>query len=211
MESTIKKAKLFLKEKLYSNEAIDQKEKDYRYYHSLRVTAIGKEICKIEGGDPFTVELACILHDVGKFESPTEIAHGRVSAQVARKFLKTTTLSEKHINDICYAIAVHVDNDAGYNYPDIIEAHIVTDADNIDRFDVLRIVQTFNYENLETLEPHLAKEIVINKLSRFDKFILQGKLDTIEGTRLFKEKMSFQIDFFKRYLLQLNKTLDELE
>ena len=210
MSEIIQQAKNFLKNRLYSNSSVSSEEKDYRYYHSLRVSVIGKELAKKEGGNLLTIELACILHDVGKFESPTEVAHGRISAQVARQFLKTTDLAETQINDICYAIAVHVDGDAGYRYPKIIEADIVTDADNIDRFDVLRIVQNFNYEKLETLPPAECKEVLTNKINRFGTFLQKGNLETTEGTRLFKEKMAFQLEFYKKYLTQIEQTLSEL-
>ncbi len=133
-------------------------QKKYRYEHSLRVSHIGKQISEVEGADTFIVEIGCLLHDVGKFQTEVNRDHGRVSAKVAKVFLETLNLSNKQIDDICYAIAVHVDGEAGYSYEETLESKIVTDSDNIDRFGAYRIYQSLDCDNIKQMKIEEAYE-----------------------------------------------------
>ena len=131
MQAIYDRAIAFLREHLNNSANIDDNEKWYRFEHSMRVANIAKIIAEREGQDVFVVTLAAILHDVGKFDTESFDDHGRVSADVARPFLKTLNLSQRQEDDIHYCIAFHVDGEAGYEYDPIAEAETVCDADNI--------------------------------------------------------------------------------
>ncbi len=73
-------------------------------------------------------------------------------------FLETLNLSNKQIDDICYAIAVHVDGEAGYSYEETLESKIVTDSDNIDRFGAYRIYQSLDCDNIKQMKIEEAYE-----------------------------------------------------
>lgn len=210
MENIIKLTKEFLRNTLNASSSnVDEEEKKYRYEHSLRVSHIGKQIAEIKGADGFIVEMSCLLHDVGKFETEINKDHGRVSAKVAKDFLDTLNLSEKQISDICYSIAVHVDGEAGYPYEDTLESKIVTDADNIDRFGAYRIYQSLDFDNVKQAAVEETYEKINNRIGRLEKLLKEYNLETEEGTRLFKENLKFQIEFYNRYLLELRNTLKE--
>ena len=210
MESIIRLTKEFLWNTLNASTNIDDIEKKYRYEHSLRVSHIGKQISKVEGADTLIVEIGCLLHDVGKFQTEVNRDHGRVSAMVAKVFLETLNLSNKQIDDICYAIAVHVDGEAGYLYEETLESKIVTDSDNIDRFGAYRIYQSLDWDNIKQMKIEEAYEKISNRIKRLEKLVEEYDLETTEGTRLFKDNIKFQIQFYNRYLLELENTLIEL-
>ena len=94
--------------------------------------------------------IACLLHDVAYCEEFGEDGwkeHGRRSAAIARPFLKELWLPEDRINEICYGIAIHVDEKADFPGENTPFAHSVGDADNIDRFDAYRIHETLMHDS----------------------------------------------------------------
>lgn len=211
MNNIIRLTKEFLKETLDQSTRIDEIEKKYRYEHSLRVSHIGKLLSETEGADGFIVEMSCLLHDVGKFETDDNKEHGRVSARVARNYLETLDLSKRQIDDICYAIAVHVDGEAGYPYEDTIESKIVSDADNIDRFGAYRIYQTLDWFNVKVTSIEDIYQKTENWVVRLEKLFEEYNLETLEGTKMFKDNIKFQLDYYNRYLQELKNTLNELK
>ena len=74
-----------------------------------------------------------------------------------------SSITSKEVDDICYAIAVHVDGQSGYAYPDILEAKIVKDADCIDRFSSSKIKQRLIWGKKDE---KLDKQGKINKLNK---------------------------------------------
>ena len=188
------------------NSNASEEQKKYRYEHTLRVTNIGIELAKKENADIGIVTLGCLLHDVGKFDTDNDMEHGRVSAKVAEKFLRILNLSEKQIKDICYSIASHVDGGAGYEYDDIPEAKIVSDADNIDRFGAYRLLEAAKHAiEGKTLEEQ--KKIVSDKLERYKKYYSEGVMETKSGNEWFRKQLELGILFFQSYLEQLNITV----
>ena len=115
----IEKTEAFLKQKfdnaVYLN--AHPEAKAYRIEHTYRVANIGREIARKEGFDETEVVIACLLHDVSYCEEFGEngwIEHGRRAARIARPFLSELGLAENRINDICYGIAIHVDEKADF-------------------------------------------------------------------------------------------------
>lgn len=193
----------FLKEKIWSHDEISMVQKSYRYEHSLRVAAIGRVISMAEGLDAETLSVGCILHDVGTFDSlenPRE--HGRISAKIAREFLNSIGYEEAKIQDICYGIAIHVDDKADFEGEKTTIAESISDCDNIDRFDVYRI-----YENLEYLK--FSEMTIEDKLSHVNRILprlkryMEMKLATNAAKELWKDRVGFQIDFYERLKRQL--------
>lgn len=182
-------------------------EKKYRYEHSLRVANIGRELAKKEEANSKVVALGTILHDVGKFDTEIGNDHGRVSAKVAEKFLKKLDLSEKEINDICYTIAVHVDGKAGYEYDHILEAGIVSDADNIDRFGAYRIHYMMSDILAQSDSLSEQKKLVLTRIKRLKEYHAKGVLETKAGNDWFRAQLELGISFFENYLDQINQSV----
>jgi len=196
----------FLRNTLNSCKNIDDIEKKYRYEHSLRVASIARYIAEQEGQDAVITTIAAILHDVGKFETDVNADHGRVSADVAMPFLKKSGLSDEQIKDIHYAIAVHVDGKAGYDYENTAEAETVSDADNIDRFGVYRIYQTMQYDNAEMVAATELAEKYREKSKKLREFRESYKLSTDTANMLFQQNLQLQADFFENLAAELELT-----
>lgn len=142
-------------------------EKAYRLEHTYRVANIGREIASREGFDETEMVIACLLHDVAYCEDFGEDGwkeHGRRGARIARPFLESLGLPGDRIEDICYGIAIHVDDEADFPGERTPFALSVGDADNIDRFDAYRIHEILSKDNfldmgLEEKKPYLAARL----------------------------------------------------
>ena len=197
------KAMEFLKRQIWNHDEIDESIKRYRYEHSLRVAAIGRKITNAEELDAEGLALGCILHDVGTFDSTeNRKEHGRVSAKIARNFLHTLDLSEEKIEDICYGIAIHVDDKADFEGKRTILSESISDCDNIDRFDTYRIYDNLKYLKFDelTLDEQLDH---INKLIPKLKGYCENKFATKTATDMWVDRVTFQIEFFERLKAQL--------
>jgi len=206
MQKLINQTQEFLYDVLSQSE-YDQHEIDYRYEHSLRVANIGLDLAIKEKANKKVVVLGCLLHDLGKFESEKSIDHGRVSAELAKPYLKTLNLSEKEIADICFSIATHVDGEAGYEYEDIIEAKVVTDADNIDRFSSSKILQVKLWELKDAPKSKMEKiQELQNLIKQLEEYLVRDRLETPSGNCLFKDKVDMQLHFYSSLILDLKIT-----
>jgi uncharacterized protein len=181
-----------------------EEEQKYRVEHSIRVANIGKYLAEKENANIKIVVIGCLLHDVGKFDTEDNMEHGRMSASVAREFLKGIALSQREIDDICFAIAVHVDGKCGYDYAETLESKIVSDSDNLDRFGALRIYQTMAWDK-ESTEGTIEERImaVQKKINHRIKLRDEVNLETKTADEIWKDYLAYQIEYFERYLEEL--------
>ena len=147
----------------------------YRLEHSLRVARIGAEIARAEGLDEEHMTIACLLHDVGYgMDFPKDYDwndHGRDGARIARPFLAALGLDGQAVEDICYAIAIHVDDRADFAGRRTPFTETVGDADNIDRFDVYRLYETLESMSFSKLSLGEKQAHVAKTLERLEKFL----------------------------------------
>jgi uncharacterized protein len=104
----------------------------------------------------------------------------------------------KQVNNICFAIAWHVDGNAGFQHPVTLEAKCVTDADNIDRFGAYRILQWCVPEMDDF--PALVTKLTARVELLQEYHSRRKMLETNTGDRMFKNQLIRQIDFFQ-YLI----------
>lgn len=183
------------------------KDKAYRLDHSIRVANLCREIARKEGMDQEAAVIAGLLHDLAYgMDTPEGYNwkdHGRDGARIARPFLESLDLDGETVEDICYAIAIHVDDQADFEGRRTPFTETVGDADNIDRFDAWRIYESVRYqacleektlpEKLEWLGERLR---YLEKLSKID-------FATPAATALWKDHVEFQRQFFGRLLAQM--------
>jgi uncharacterized protein len=169
---------------------------DYRWKHTLRVTQYGARIAEAEGADVEIVMAGCLLHDISKFDRDEYgVEHGRVSARIARPLLETLGYTPEQVSNICYSIAVHVDDQADFEHPVTLESKIVSDADNVDRFGAYRLLlqfhdAAFKYEELI--------EKAKNRLFTLRKYREGNIMGTKTGEVLFNRQLDLQINFLER-------------
>ena len=184
-------------------------ERDYRLEHSYRVANIAKAIAEAEGFDVTNAVIAGLLHDIAYCEEMVtredRMNHGRRSAAIARPFLETLGLPMDAVSEICYGIAIHVDDEADFQWERTPFCETVGDADNIDRFDAYRIYETLEY--LKFSEMNLADkrekvESTIEKLTRFKEM----KLGTTTAKNLWIQRLEYYISFYEKLNAQLNNS-----
>lgn len=207
----ITKTETFLKDTFESSEYLqaNPSDRDYRLEHSYRVANIAKRIAINEGFDVNCAVIAGLLHDISYCEEMKDrndwINHGRRSAQIARPFLESLGLTADEINDICYGIAIHVDDQADFDWPRSTFCETVGDADNIDRFDAYRIYETLQNQKFSAMPLHKKEETVVQMLEKLRKY-REIKLSTGTAQNLWLERLDYYISFYEKLSQQLNNS-----
>ncbi len=205
----IARTEVFLKETFAASTYLEANsaQRDYRLEHSYRVANIAKTIAEAEGFDVTYAVIAGLLHDIAYCEEMATREdwknHGRRSAAIARPFLESLGLSSDAVNEICYGIAIHVDDESDFPWERSPFSETVGDADNIDRFDAYRIYETLEHNKFSEMSLENKKETVastIEKLTRFKNM----KFGTQTATLLWQQRLDYYIDFYKRLRAQLD-------
>lgn len=216
MTERVKKTEEFLRQKLAeSTFFVKNPEKgDYRLEHSIRVARIAAEIARDEGMDVEAMTIAGLLHDVSycrEFAGHDDWKnHGRDAARIARPFLETLDLPGQVVEDICYGIAIHVDDKADFPGKRTAFALTVMDADNIDRFDVCRLYETLENVKFSKFSPAEKAAYVAQIEERLTKY-LDLPLATAAATKLWRERIGFYLDFYRRLREQLKASAGYLD
>lgn len=179
---------------------------DYRIEHTFRVAKIGRAIAEAEGLDVERTVIGCLLHDIGytvRYKDMSDYRnHGRNGARIARVFLKDLGFSDYETDEICYGIAVHVDNVSDFEFTHTPLSRTIGDSDQIDRFDAYRLYEglhTVDYMNLPLEKKRECCEANLKKLRRYIKL----EFGTETATRMWREKIAYQIEFYERLLNQV--------
>ena len=207
----ITKTEAFLKETFAASTYLQDNptERDYRLEHSYRVANIAKAIAEAEGFNVTNAVIAGLLHDIAYCEEmmtrEDRINHGRRSAAIARPFLESLGLPADAVNEICYGIAIHVDDEADFEWERTPFCETVGDADNIDRFDAYRIYETLEYLSFSKMNLDDKREKVestIEKLNRFKEM----KLGTTTAKNLWIQRLNYYIGFYEKLKAQLDNS-----
>lgn len=176
----------------------------YRWQHTMRVSQYGLQLAREEHADPELCVSACLLHDLARFEVRDHgVEHGREGARQARPLLKELGYSPAEVENICFSVAVHVDDRADFEHPMTIEAQVVNDADNIDRFSAYRILASFDKSR-----PDYDKMIYYaeKRLVTLNKYRHNSIMATPSGNALFNKQLDLQILFIERFLAESKLT-----
>ena len=191
------------------------------WYHIDRVRKMAMHIQKREGGNPFVIELAALLHDVSdhKFNGG-DFEKGGI---VAREWLTKLKVDE----EIIQAVTEIVNNISfkGSGEKDVLETlegKIVQDADRLDAIGAIGIARTFAYGGKvdqpiydPTVPPkkNQNKESYVSERSHtinhfYEKLLLiENRMNTATGKLLAKERT----DYMKGFLFQFYKEWDAVE
>lgn len=184
-------------------------ERDYRLEHSYRVANIAKAIAEAEGFDVTNAVIAGLLHDIAYCEEMVtredRINHGRRSAAIARSFLESLGLSADAVNEICYGIAIHVDDEADFEWERTPFCETVGDADNIDRFDAYRIYETLEFLKFSEMNLADKREKVVSTIDRLTKY-KEMKLGTVTAKNLWIQRLDYYIGFYEKLKAQLDSS-----
>jgi hypothetical protein len=101
-----------------------------------------------------------------------------------------------------------VDGLSGYEYPPIIEAEIVSDADNIDRFAAYRIHEMMSH-TLQLEDKLQMKETLKKRIDQLKLYKEKQILGTKSGNVRFDANLDLAIHYFSNFLNQLNETNED--
>lgn len=208
MTEAVEKTKAFVTEKLLGSPCFKENPAagEYRLEHTMRVCNIGAAIAKAEGLDEEALALACLLHDVSYCEDfkleADWLNHGRRAAAIARPFLLSVGIEESRVQEICYGIAIHVDDKADFPGERTALALSVGDADNIDRFDAYRIYETLAQKGYDKLSLREKTELVTKSIPRLIG-LSQMTLGTSYATDLWRQRLTFYNTFYQKLYAQL--------
>lgn len=213
--SILEKAEAFLKESFAESAYFKEhpSEGEYRLQHSYRVANIGKMIAEAEGFPVEEFTAACLLHDIAYRETFTSEEdwknHGRRSAEITRPFLLKAGVDAKLTEELCYGIAIHVDDEADFEHENTPMALSIQDADNIDRIDAYRIYETLQVLQFSEMPYDQKKKLVDQNLINLEDY-LQLTLATPNATKLWRERIGFYQQFYQKLQNQLNSSKEIL-
>jgi putative nucleotidyltransferase with HDIG domain len=183
-----------------AQQQIKDQDPDYRWQHTLRVSHYGKLIAEAEGADVELTIAACLLHDIAHADPGDWKDHGRLGAALIRPHLQELGYSPAEVDNICYSVASHVD----VEQPQTLEAKIVTDADNVDRFGAYRTIQ-WCVGDLDDYSALIAK--LKDRVETLRRYRQQDLLQTATGQDLFNHQVDRQIAFFEALIQEHEITL----
>lgn len=204
----IKKSEEYLKNTFSNSKYLEEhpSDREYRLQHSYRVANIGKIIAEKEGFDVTEMVIACLFHDISYYEEFKNendwVNHGRKSARMVRQFLLNLGLMENRVDDICYGIAIHVDDKADFKGKRTAFAETIGDADNIDRFDAYRIYEILQNDKFSLMTFHEKEKKVNETLDKLNEY-RKMQLGTETATEIWKQRIEFYISFYEKLKDQL--------
>ncbi|MDD3262409.1 MAG: HD domain-containing protein [Candidatus Absconditabacteria bacterium] len=186
--------------------------------HTQRVHKLCLHIGKKENADMDVLEIAAILHDIGRKHqdlSNGEICHAEKGAELARELLSKYNFDFNKIDQIVHCIETH--RFRGTKIPNSKEAKILYDADKLDSIGAVGIGRSFLFAGEIGAKLH-NKDVDINQTKEYSKDDtayreymvklrkIKDKMLTQEGKNIAEERHNFMVDFFER----LNKEVDGL-
>ena len=177
-----------------------------RYEHSLRTGIRGREIADGEGWTWEPLVIACLLHDTGYAEC-TEQAdfriHQEISAEIAEIFLANIGYDPEQSRQIRCAVFLHnlwdrlPDDAAPFELS-------VRDADDLDRFDALRIYK----KGASMMGDSCAAEIADMCRSQLDEIESHRSRPCATPTaqKLWNDQLAFRERYFRDLLDEMDKT-----
>lgn len=186
------------------------------WMHIERVRTLALKIGREEGADLDVLELAALLHDIGRkeeMEGKGKICHAARGAELAKKILAKHSVGAERIASIAHCVAAHRFRNG--LAPETIEAKILFDADKLDSIGAIGIGRAFLFagnagsNNLYTgNERRLAKSGGDYSYSREDSAALEyeiklkklkNRMLTKTGKKMAAARHNFMEDYFKRF------------
>jgi uncharacterized protein len=179
--------------------------------HTERVVSLTLHIGKKEGADLTVLELAALLHDIGRKredESLGKICHAEEGARLAQKILRRHRISDEIIKNVVHCIRHH--RYRKNSKPDTLEAKIIFDADKLDAIGAVGIGRAFLFAGEHGAKLHNSAHIDMAKTAAYSsedtayrEFLyklrhVHEKMLTREGGRLAKKRHEFMLAFFDR-------------
>ena len=184
--------------------------------HTERVRLLALRIGRKERADLGVLELAALLHDIGREEedrSHGRICHGRSGAALAKTILENRGCEPATVRAVVHAIRTHRFRKGGA--PRTLEAQVLFDADKLDSIGAVGVGRAFLFAGEIGARLH-DKEIDVRKTKPYTRddtayreYLVKlgrvrDRMTTREGRRIAAERHRYMAAFFDR----LNKETD---
>lgn len=183
--------------------------------HSERVMKLALHLAETEKADKTVVQIAAILHDIGRGvqdKSGGKICHAEEGARLAQKILQDFSLAKTEQENIIHCIRSHRFRNA--HQPETIEARVLYDADKLDSIGAVGIGRAFLFAGeigaklhnkgvdisqtrAYTKEDTAYREFVV-KLSK-----VKDRMLTASGQKIAEKRHAFMVEFFHRLNLEV--------
>ena len=182
--------------------------------HIERVKILALKIGKIEKADLKVLEIAALLHDIGRrdeMKNKGSFCHAERGAELAEQLLKKYKLDKEITSNVLHCVKTH--RYRNNHKPETIEAKVLFDSDKLDSIGAIGIARIFLFagsvgsKNLYTgNEKKLAKAKKDYSYTKEDSAFLEyevklkyikNKMLTKEGKRMAKNRDDFMKKYFK--------------
>jgi len=187
--------------------------------HTERVRRLCLRIGKKEKADLGVLELAALLHDIGRGAedaSNGRVCHGRAGAALAAQVLERHGLDPRLVREVLHCIRTHRFRKRAV--PKTLEARVLFDADKLDSIGAVGIGRAFLFAgevgarlhdpgiDVRRTKPYTRDDTAYReflvKLRR-----VRGRIFTREGRRIAAERHRFMAAFFDRLTKETRGTL----
>ncbi len=183
--------------------------------HVERVKNLALHIGKKEKADLFVLEIAALLHDIGRKEEMKckgKFCHAEKGAELAKKLLMKYKFDQEKMKNIIHCVKTHRFRKS--NSPETLEAKVLFDADKLDSIGAIGIARNFFFAGNAKLNFYTGNEKKLNgdykdyAYTDEDTAILEyhKKLKTIYrkiltkgGKEIARERQKYMDDFFRRF------------
>ena len=181
--------------------------------HTLRVRDLCLKIWKIEWADLEVLELAALLHDIGRpkeMETKWKICHAEYWASLAKTFLENLWYAPDKINQVIHCISTH--RSRRWNSPETLEWKILYDADKLDCIWAVWIWRAFMYAWEIGAKLHNDKWIDVEKTESYSRDdtayreylvklrYVKDKMFTNTGKEMAEKRHNIMVMFFDELL-----------
>jgi uncharacterized protein len=178
--------------------------------HTERVSRLCLKIGEKEGADLEILEIAALLHDIGREEqdrSKGKVCHAAVGARIARTILEEVGMEPAKLERIIHCIQTH--RFRGNKQPETAEAKVLFDADKLDSIGAVGIGRAFLFAGEVGAKVH-NNGVDFTKTSSYSEEDtayrefsvklrkVKDRMLTAEGKRIAKERHAFMEQFFNR-------------
>lgn len=184
--------------------------------HAERVWMLCRHIGALEGADQEVLEMAALLHDIGRAQekaSGGKVCHAASGAERARRIMEEQGVAPETAERVAHCIAAH--RFRGRNSrPETLEARVLFDADKLDALGAVGVGRAFLFAGevgarLHNPEVDIART---RSYSREDTAYrefwvklrkVRDRMLTGTGRRMAEDRHAFMEGFFRRLDLEV--------
>jgi len=185
----------------------------HRWQHTLNVLRNAEQILAGEGASDAQADIvrtAVILHDISMFVCDHTV-HGRVSAEIAEKYLLEQGYPDDFVRRVARAVAEH-GTDLGPLPPDeqgalfSWEGKVVLEADILDKLGASAITDSLLFQGKKDIQGFECRKALAEGRAMERANFFKDYIWTETGKRLAEQRFSF----FLKFLEQLGKEVVEI-